>query len=475
MLQLRLTEGQRRVIEELMTHRRLCVRAGHAVGKTLVAAALVNWFYDSFDPGVVITTAPTKQQVTDVLWKEIRAQRVPACRRRGVPNDLLKKSPRMESSPNHVAMGLTTTTTEAFQGRHEESILIVFDEAVGVDGLFWDGAKGMMTSPNAYWLNIYNPTDVTSTAYLEERRGQFRTEVLSVLEHPNIAIEQEGGEPPFPAAVRLRWVLESLEEWTERLAPGEEDVNRDVEFPAGSGFWYRPGPEFESRVLGRWPSTSQDSVWSEALWDRVCTALPDDEGPFAIGCDVARYGGDRTVIVVRQGRTALHHETHRGWSTVQTAGRLRELVAERYPGARILVDDDGVGGGVVDLLADLNVVPIRSGSRAGETGRYPNLRSELWFRAAERARAGGMDLSRLDRDAKELLRNQLCAARWRLDAMGRRVVESKDETRKRLQRSPDDADALNLAFYEPAETGAGWVFDHDVKDFLMARLKGDSD
>lgn len=463
-LGLELTDAQAAIAAKLAEHRFVSVRAGHGVGKTTVAAALVNWFYDCFDPCVVITTAPTKAQVVDVLWKEIRSQRVRACRRAGRPHDLLKKGPRIESDPKHVAMGLTARDSEAFQGRHEENILIIFDEAVGVDSPFWDGAKGMMTSPNARWLTIYNPTDLSSQAYAEERKGQFVQLSLSVMDHPNIQCELAGENPPFPAAVRLRWVEDRVVDWCEPVSP-DSATERDFEFPPGSGNWFRPDPEFEGRVLGRWPSQGDSVVWTEAMWNRCREAGPA-EGLVQIGCDVARYGMDWTSIVVRRGRAVLSHETHRGWDTVRTAARLRELTSEFFD-AIVAVDDDGVGGGVVDQLADLNVRPVRSGSRAIEPERYPNRRSELWFGTARLASEGLVDLSRLSERTANLIRTQILGVRWRLDSMGRRVVESKDETKRRLKRSPDDADALNLAFAQVDSAGAKQL------EALMQRVRKD--
>src|SRR5205085_6735740 len=107
--------------------------------------------------------------------------------------------------------------------------------------------------------------------------------------------------------------------------PGDQGVG-DFEFPPGSGRWFRPGSLAESRMLGRWPSQGSGSVWSEALWNAALVAVdvPESE-PTVIGCDVARFGDDDTVIFVRRGPCVLHHEAHNGWSTAQTAGRLKEL------------------------------------------------------------------------------------------------------------------------------------------------------
>jgi hypothetical protein len=187
-----------------------------------------------------------------------------------------------------------------------------------------------------------------------------------------------------------------------------------------------------------------------------------------IGADIARKGDDWSCHHVRWGPVSLHHESHNGWETTQNARRLMQLADEyaakanaaRERNARpiepteipILVDDDGVGGGVVDLLraGGYNVVPVNASSSPRRPDDYPNRRSELWFTAADRARKGDLDLSRLPRDVRARLKVQAMAPTWKLDAQGRRVVEPKDETKKKIGRSPDEMDALNLAFSDYA-------------------------
>lgn len=443
-------DRQCQVADALLRHRRVLVKASHAVGKTHVAAGLINWHFDCFDPGIAIATAPTQRQVIDVLWKEVRSQR------KGRPG-LLPRSPRMETSPERFAVGFTTSGEAAFQGRHSQRVLIVFDECVGIHPSLWEEAEGMMTGDECLWLAICNPTETSSSAYDEDISGRFHVISISALDHPNIRAELAGEPPPFPSAVRLSWIDEQIR---RNCSPvGAVDLGPgDIEFPPGSGRFWRPGPVFESRVLGRWPSQAVSSVWSDAAWERsvaprLAASLPS--GPTVIGCDVARYGDDYTSIVVRRADRALHHETHNGWNTAQVAGRLKHLcremaaAGERPEAITVVVDDDGVGGGVVDQRGDHAFVGCGAGTRARQDSDYPNRRSELWFAVADRAARGDLDLSHLSEDVRKLLRRQAMAPRWRLDSEGRRVVEPKHETKRRLGRSPDDLDALNLAFSEP--------------------------
>lgn len=442
---------QQQIARSLLTPPyRTLVKACHKVGKTHLAAGLVNWWYDAFNPGLVLTTAPTDRQVRDLLWKEVRVQRGG---RGGFPGP---KVPRLESHPDHFAHGFTAKDGDSFQGNHSRNTLLIFDEAVGVDSVFWETAESMFAGEGHAWLSIFNPTDTSSQAYIEEFTGSWHVISLSVLEHPNIAAELAGLPPPFPAAVRLAQLQRWLKAWF-RPVDGQPKAS-DIEWPPGSGLYLRPGPIGEARVLGRWPSQATNNVWSDATW-QACELLllPEPDEPVEMGCDVARFGDDYTTMHVRRGGASLHHESYNGLSTSETAGRLKQLAGEWGKHANmparnvaIKVDDDGVGGGVVDQADDFNFIGLSAASAPLEPDGYPNRRSELWFATAERADEGNLSLVRLPEDVRRELRRQAMAPTWKLDNQGRRVVEAKDITKGKLKRSPDDMDGLNLA-YAPAD------------------------
>jgi hypothetical protein len=252
---------------------------------------------------------------------------------------------------------------------------------------------------------------------------------------------------------------------------------------------YRAGPELESRALGQWPSQSTYGVWSESAW-KLCLVErplrpPPDKWP-EIGCDVARFGDDFTAIHVRWGGTSLHHERHNGWDTGTTANQLmhlaREFQAGRHPSVarafpkgfpqfllsqvQIKVDDTGVGGGVTDIVMQsnafsekgrqYNVIPVSAAGRANNPEQYRNLRSELWFSTADKAKNGIIDLTRLDKDTLKRLHDQFFAPIWKPVGV-MRDVEPKAYTKDRLPGigSPDDADATNLAYWVAPAYGSG--------------------
>ena len=148
---------------------------------------------------------------------------------------------------------------------------------------------------------IFNPTETTSQAYQEDmlcddpdgvpRWHRIR---LSVLEHPNIKAELEGRPKPVPGAISLDTLRGWIADWAEPVEHQEDVRATDVEFPPGSGRWYRPGPIFQSRALGLWPDAG-GGVWSPSLW-QAC--FPFATPPFPlnllpeIGVDCSQGKGE---------------------------------------------------------------------------------------------------------------------------------------------------------------------------------------
>jgi len=114
----------------------------------------------------------------------------------------------------------------------------------------------------------------------------------------------------------------------------------------------------------------------------------------------------------------------------------------------LAIDDVGVGGGVTDVLRGKgwNAIGVNVSRPAPQPEQYPNLRSALWFGLSDEAARGNVSFARLSHLVLTELRRELTAPTYTLDVRGRRQVESKEQTKERLKRSPDNADATLLAF-----------------------------
>lgn len=429
------------------------VRSAHGIGKSFMAAIAVNWWFDTFDPSIVLTTAPSQRQVCDILWKEIRDQRM----RAGLDGFAGPRVPRLESSPVHFAHGFTARDANRFQGNHGPHVLIVFDEAQGVEAGFWEAAFTQLDGVKCAFLAIYNPLGSGCRVFVEESQPGYHPLIsLSCFDHPNIEAELRGDAVPVPPAIRLQTVRDLLQKWATPIDAPLATPN-DVRF---DGQWWQLGPIADARLAGRWPMQAVNTVWSKKLFRDVVDRRLIDGGELQIGCDCARFGDAFTAIHVRKGFSSLHHERHNGWSIVRTYERLVELAvefSEKYrndgykPKAiKVAVDDVGVGGGVLDMgnAGGYRFVGVNAALSLEQfEEKYPNMRSALWFHLADAARDGNLSLHRLPRHILEILESQLLTQRYELDNRGRRVVWSKDKMRALMkQESPDDADALHLAY-----------------------------
>ncbi len=140
-----------------------------------------------------------------------------------------------------------------------------------------------------------------------------------------------------------------------------------------------------------------------------------------------------------------------------TVGKLAHTLGE-WGTERAKIDVIGIGWGVYGRLRELRgqthkaqVVPVNFGARSSNQKRFANLRAEVWWEIGrEYSRTRRWDLSEVDDDVIA----ELTEPKYEImDSYGKIKIEAKDEIRARLGRSPDDADALLLAFYEGAYGG----------------------
>lgn len=421
-------EKQEEILEAVRDHRRVAVRACHGVGKTKVAAWVALWFLYCHKNSKVITTAPTWHQVENLLWREIHAAH--AASRIPLGGKVLQT--QIELDKQWFALGLSTDKPERFQGFHAEDILLIVDEASGVEQYIFDAAEGFLTSIGAKLLLIGNPTQLSGEFYNAFRSPLYHKIHISAFDSPNL----KAGKIVRPYLVTPEWVEDKRLKWGET-----------------SPLWY-------SRVLGEFPEQGDDTLiplaWIEAAQQRWFTE--QDGGPVELGVDVARYGSDSTVIVVRRGSKASVVAQIYGQDTMKVTGKV--IDALRQTGASIVkVDEIGIGAGVVDRLREQRypVQGMNTSEAAYDKERFANKRAEWYWGLRERFQSGDIAIPPDDE-----LASQLASLKYKFDSRGRIQIESKEDMRKRGLPSPDKADALMLAF---AGTGLNPV-DERIRDLL---------
>ncbi len=429
---------QQEICAAVRDHSRTSVRSCHGAGKTYTAARIGLWFSFSFPHSLVLTTAPTFRQVERILWKELR---VAYRGSRATLGGFLRKVPALEIDDDWFAIGFSTDDPDAFQGHHQESVLVVFDEASGIDRDLWVSADSVLTSANCRMLSIGNPTDPTSQFFDEFKLPDVAKISISAFQTPNFThfgiSEADVIDGSWRAKITARLPQPKLitPEWVA------DKVLR----------WGPDSPLWKARVKGEFPDTGTDNLiplsWIEAAAAREL----EPAEPIELACDVARFGDDETVIGGRAGPfyRGIYHEHNQ--DLMRTAGEVVRALLDS--GASIAkIDEVGIGAGVLDRLVEQGrpVVGINAGKAAKDPERFVNARAEMYWGLRERfePREGAIDI---DADDDEL-HSQLASLKYKVDSRGRVQIESKEEAKKRGLPSPDRVDTMAMAFYQHAES-----------------------
>lgn len=173
-----------------------------------------------------------------------------------------------------------------------------------------------------------------------------------------------------------------------------------------------------------------------------------------VSCDVARFGADRTIIKVWYGLQVKKIYIMAKSSTLQVATKLAEIAeAEKIPRSHFVIDEDGIGGGVVDQFGGCkgflnNGTPIQPPKAEHDTNlrvNYQNLKTQCYYKLAEYVAAGKIGIDKVSGDMKEQIKEELqVIKRKNADKDGKLQINSKDEMKEILGRSPDFADALMM-------------------------------
>ena len=410
------TEQQWRASRKLVAKRRLSIRAGKGVGKSAFLAWTILWFHSCYFPCKTGCTAPTATQMSDVLWAELAMwhrklkERLPSL---GDKFNWKTDSFEMSEAPQEsfaVARTARPEKPEALQGLHQKNVLVVVDEASGVDDAIFEAGRGAMSGSDNFIILASNCTRLSGLFY--------RT-------HHELA------------------PLWETEHWDGEESPLQSQTFRDeIIFEYGKDSNY-----YRVNVKGEFPTSEDDVVIPKSLCESAMKRDVKPFGPRVWGVDIARFGSDRCVLVKRcENATLEPHLTWSGMDTMQSAGRIfkewKDTPPDQRPNA-IIVDVIGIGAGVVDRLQefDLPVIGLNVAESASIEETYMRSRDELWFRARKW----------LEKRSCKLLEDKTLVAelilpKYTFTSTGKIKVESKDEMRKRYPRSPDVADAFCLTF-----------------------------
>jgi len=407
--------------------RRISVKSGHGVGKTTVLAWLAIHHQVCRFPQKTAVTAPTEKQLFDAFWAEFKTwvERLPLALRELLSKPVKSDRCELLIAPSESFVSIKTSrpeAPEAMQGVHSPGfVLLIADEASGIAEVVFESAVGSMSGHNAMTILAGNP--VRAQGFFFDTHGKL------------------------------------ADMWWTRTVPCSEvpsGVTQDFAYQVERTYG-RDSNAYRVRVLGEFPTSEDNVVVPFDLVEAATTrdVKPTRTAPVVWGVDVARYGSDRSAIAKRRGNELLEPVRWRvKMDTMAVAGWVKQEYDMTQPlelrPTEINIDSIGMGAGVVDRLRELGLpargINVSESPAAVNKDLYANLRAELWFKMREWFNARDVIIPKQD-DLIEELTKPLYKYRPQSNKL---LIESKDELKKRGQRSPDLADAMMLTFASDA-------------------------
>lgn len=427
----------------------ISIMSGQGTGKDFFAALCILYFMSVFPNPKVPCTAPSAHQLKDILWSEIsklmrKARKSHPEARQTVLEELFewqseKVFLKEKKGKEWFAVARTINTkasedeqAETLSGFHEDFMLFVIDEGTGVPEPVYKPIEGTLTGKLNIVLMIFNPTRskcfAVNSQYTDSKRW-----------------------------VCLRWNAEESELVSQSHIEGmREKYGEDSN-------------TYRIRVLGLPPLSDTDTL---IPWDWIDDAVtreivPLDGDPIVKSLDCGA-GGDKSVIVTRKGGKVFPCKRKITVDSTDLIGwALLDMDAEEADA--MIVDVIGIGWGVYGVLNEkrrAKVHSVDSRGRPDNARQFANKRAECYWRLRE---AFEKKIISIPNDME--LIDQLGAIKYKLDNVGKILIFRKEELKKLIGHSPDEADALANSYAFSDRMFRGAAFYEKVDAYAMEKPK----
>ena len=402
---------QRDFMQDVAKHDRVAWVAGHAVGKSHAAAMLLAWYLVTrVGSRCIVTSATFERQVGRVIFSKLRG--LVARAKVDLPIVTTATRAQVSAHAEWAVEGVPSSRPENFSGFHASRMLVIADEAKGLERPVLDEMLGVLASATDEARLVLMSTAGPAAGFFYER---FERHEATWKLHRTPSTES-----PFASGFAKRMAEECY---------GPED------------------PVYRMRVLAEFASDVEGQLIPLAAIHRAIGRTFEDgddkDAKVALGVDLARFGDDRSVIAFRRGRTVQGFSEWRKFDLMTSAARISSELNAAH-GSKAAIDSAGLGAGCYDRLRQLghrNVAEVNVGRRSTKPQTFANLRAQLGWELRGRFERGDISIP----DVPGLV-SELAALRYGYDPAGRILLEKKDDAKTRLGRSPDLADAVVLAF-----------------------------
>lgn len=175
-----------------------------------------------------------------------------------------------------------------------------------------------------------------------------------------------------------------------------------------------------------------------------------DSGDMFISADIARYGSDKMVILVWSGFRVIEIFSLDKSSITETANAIKSLMNKhKVPLSNVIADEDGVGGGVVDIVRCKGFVNNSKALKEENlTVEYQNLKTQCYYKLAEAIQLNKVYVNCDDSDIQDTISKELeQVKRDKIDSDGKLRILPKEKVKELIGHSPDYSDALAMRFY----------------------------
>ncbi len=439
-LEAELEEWQSEVVDALDAgETKLSIRSGHGVGKTAIVAMLAVHFVSFRDDVKVIVTSPSADQMKDGLIPEINKwiSRMPDWMSRSLSGTSERVVRYPDDKNNFISFRTARKENpEALAGVHATHVMILVDEASGVDEVVYETGQGALSTEGSIAILIGNPTRPSGFFY------------------------------------KTQTILKDLW-WTRKVACQDSSRVSDDYIISQLRTYGADSREYRVRVLGEFPESGQDSVIPRSF---VESALKRDivevSGDIVWGLDPGR-GGDPTGFVERSANLLTEKRNLRYADTMQVVGWIYNrwnATPIRLRPVAIYVDSIGIGAGVADRLLELElpIVHVNVAESASMSDRFVNLRAELAYSLREWLESS--EVAIVNDELDEAFVEQCAEVQQKFTSTGKVQLESKLEMKKRGVASPNLFDAAALTFADGSDVRIG-NYDHSWGHVNMANYK----
>jgi hypothetical protein len=394
---------------------KMAAKTGKGPGKTAMEAWLILWLMSTRPNFAGIGTANTGDQLDTKLWRELSLWW-----QRAINKHWFQWTATRFYQVDHKdtwgmdALKWSEHKPDAFGGLHNagRGQAVIMDEGSAIASSIYDVVDSTMTDEDSFIFVFGNPY---------QKRGRFY-EIFTRFAH--------------------RWVTMTVDTRTAKAA-NQKKIAADIED------WGLDSDYVRINIKGEFPAQDADTLIPLPLIEAAAKRRVEDCDRYrpVWGVDPARFGDDRTAKVNRRHRRTEKVDQWRGLNTMQVVGRIKaewdECALDDRPVA-IVVDVIGIGAGIVDRLLELElgdtvVVPINVAESPAVKAKFHRLRDEMYWKGREWFEGLNVQCE------EPTIGGELGDILYSFTSNGQIKVESKDDIKERLGRSPDVGEAFLLS------------------------------